>query len=150
MTHARTRRVWGEIRIQGPSRFLEDVPPGCLGQGSSRAARGRMAPRGPRIVDGNFTPPASSGQWRRPAARRTRDDLDQRADYDDEPVYQLDGDSVGGFAIGAQVSHSTLGAGRVVAVAGIGKDQKVVVDFGALGRKTVFARFLAASDDSLN
>ncbi len=42
--------------------------------------------------------------------------------------------------------------GRVVAVAGTGRDQKVVVDFGTLGRKTVFARFLAAeaAGDDLN
>ena len=55
--------------------------------------------------------------------------------------------------IGSAVSHQTLGVGRVVAVAGVGKDQKVIVDFGTLGRKTVFARFLAAEatgDDGLN
>jgi len=160
LTHARTRRVWGEIRIQGPSRFLDDVPPDCLGQAFSRSPRTQMTPKGPRIVDGSWVPPASSGQWRRPPSQgakarssssgRKRDDLDQRVD-DDEPVFQLDAEAGrGGFVIGSAVSHSTLGAGRVVAVAGIGKDQKVVVEFGSLGRKTVFARFLAASDEGLN
>jgi DNA helicase-2/ATP-dependent DNA helicase PcrA len=161
LTHARSRRVWGETRFQDPSRFLDDIPPSCLAS-SPAAARARMVPTGPRVVDGNFRAPASSGQWRRPngagaAGRRGRDELDQRPDDEHEPVYRLDDgqldDGAGSrdaFTIGAPVSHSTLGAGRVVAVAGTGKDQKVVVDFGSLGRKTVFARFLAASDDSLN
>ena len=30
----------------------------------------------------------------------------------------------------------------VVAVTGSGKDQRVVVDFGGVGRKTVFAKYL--------
>ncbi|MBA3819700.1 MAG: hypothetical protein H0X17_12460 [Deltaproteobacteria bacterium] len=54
------------------------------------------------------------------------------------------------FAIGSTVSHSTLGPGRVVAVSGRGKDLKVVVNFGVIGEKTVYARYLDAVDDSLN
>ena len=148
LTHARTRRVWGELRIGTPSRFLLDIPASCFG--SANRPRASMLPKGPRVVEGNFVPPASSGQWRGPARRARNNDFDQRVEYDDEPVYRLDGDTPSGFGIGAAVSHSTLGVGRVVAVAGTGKDQKVVVDFGAIGRKTVFARFLAATDDSLN
>jgi len=49
LTHARTRRVWGEIRLQGPSRFLDDIPPACL----AAPARPRViTPRAPAIVDG--------------------------------------------------------------------------------------------------
>ncbi len=157
LTHARTRRQWGEIRIQGPSRFLEDIPAGCFGQKFSRAPRPSLVPRGPRMDSmDDQSSPAASGQWRarRPSpARRMRDELDQRPHDDDEPVFHV-GDDVAapGFLVGSNVSHSTLGVGRVVAVAGIGKDQKVVVDFGSIGRKTVFARFLAADGtaDDLN
>jgi DNA helicase-2/ATP-dependent DNA helicase PcrA len=143
LTHARTRRVWGEFRPQPPSRFLDDLPPGCLG------ARGAPSmPKGPRIVDGNWAPKPSGF-----AARRRRDELDQRMDYDDGPVFRVGEDDhvpQGGFAVGAAVSHHTLGEGRVVGVTGSGRDQKVVVDFGGAGRKTVYARFLHGSDDGLN
>lgn len=157
LTHARTRRQWGEIRIQGPSRFLEDIPPGCFGQKFSRAPRPSLVPRGPRLDSmDDQSSPAASGQWRArkmTANRRLQNEFDQRS-YDDEPVFHVDEDmpSSTGFPVGANVSHSTLGVGRVVAVAGTGRDQKVVVDFGALGRKTVFARFLAAegTGDDLN
>ena len=37
-----------------------------------------------------------------------------------------------------------------VGVTGSGRDQKVLVDFGAIGRKTVYARYLHGSDDGLN
>src|SRR5262249_24666517 len=51
MSSARTRRVWGEIRLQQPSRFLDDLPADSLAQ-----PRGRRAgvPSAPRIVDGNW------------------------------------------------------------------------------------------------
>jgi DNA helicase II / ATP-dependent DNA helicase PcrA len=145
LTGARTRRVWGEFRPQVPSRFLDDIPPGCLA--APRRSVPAM-PKGPRIVDGNWAPKPSGF-----AARRRRDELDQRVDYDEGPVFRVGEDDhlpQGGFAIGAAVSHQTLGEGRVVDVSGSGRDQKVVVDFGGAGRKTVFARFLHGCDDGLN
>jgi len=141
LTHARTRRVWGEIRLQGPSRFLDDLPPGSLAQ----PARPKMiAPRAPAIVDGTWSA-------RRRTPRSSRDDLDQRVP-DDEPVFQVDDDVPGDdpFRTGDQVSHTTHGIGRVVAVSGRGKDTKVVVDFPGAGRKTIFAAYLRAADDGLN
>jgi DNA helicase-2/ATP-dependent DNA helicase PcrA len=130
LSQARTRRVWGEIRIQAPSRFLDDLPPDSLAQ----PRRARIGAPAPRVVDGNW-----SGGARRPAPSRSRDEHDQRTAYDDEPVYRVDEVD---FVIGAEVSHASLGNGRVVAVTGSGKDRRVVVDFSAVGRKTVFAKFL--------
>jgi DNA helicase-2/ATP-dependent DNA helicase PcrA len=143
MSHARTRRVWGEIRIQDPSRFLDDLPPDSLAQ--PRRSRVNL-PSAPRIVDGDW-----AGRQRKPRPSRSRDELDQRTSYDDEPVFRVD--DAGDFVIGAQVTHAALGSGRVVAVTGTGKDRRVVVDFGAVGRKTVFAKFLdhgEAPSDGLN
>ena len=145
LTHARTRRVWGEFRPQSPSRFLGDLPESVLA--APRRSSPSM-PRGPRIVDGNWAPKRSGF-----AARRQHDEHDQRVDYDSGPVFRVGEDDHlprGGFAVGAQVSHQTLGAGRVVGVAGSGRDQKVTVDFGGVGCKVVFARFLHGADDGLN
>jgi DNA helicase-2/ATP-dependent DNA helicase PcrA len=145
LTHARTRRVWGEFRPQSPSRFLDDLPPSVL------AAPRRSTPsipRGPRIVDGNWAPKRSGF-----AVRRQRDELDQRVDYDTGPVFHVGEDDHlprDGFAVGTQISHQTLGAGRVVGITGTGRDQKVTVDFGGIGCKVVFARFLHVADDGLN
>jgi DNA helicase-2/ATP-dependent DNA helicase PcrA len=139
MTHARTRRVWGEIRLQGPSRFLDDLPPSCLA-GPVRPKV--ITPKAPSIVDGNW----SSVRRRRP--RASADELDQRT-YDDDPVYQVNDDMAEPevFRTGDQVSHSMLGVGRVVAIS----DGKVIVEFPGAGRKTVLPKFLQHADDgSLN
>ena len=131
LTHARTRRVWGEIRIQDPSRFLGDLPADSL---AAPRARRPIVSTGPRIVDGNW-----AGRARPPRPAHRVDEHDQRIPEDDVPVYQVDEAEL---PVGAQVMHSSLGAGRVVAVTGAGKDRRVVVDFGAIGTKTVLARFL--------
>jgi DNA helicase-2/ATP-dependent DNA helicase PcrA len=147
MTYARSRRVWGEIRGSMPSRFLADLPADSL----ARPRGHTPMPVGPRIVDGNFTP-ASSGRWQRKqlAGRGTRDDFDQRTEYDDEPVFHVEDADREAFAIGATVMHSTLGHGRVVGISGSGRDQKYVVDFGVIGQKTVYAKYLHPVDDGLN
>ncbi len=152
MTHARIRRVWGETRPQSPSRFLDDLPPGCLAA-PSRARTGPVS-QTPRIVNGGWAEPARSG-WARRAAKQ-RDELDQRVEYDtgdDVPTYRVGDDlHASAFAVGSPVSHQTLGPGRVVGTSGKGKDAKVVVDFGVIGTKTVFTRYLASAalDESLN
>jgi DNA helicase-2/ATP-dependent DNA helicase PcrA len=135
LTHARTRRVWGEIRLQGPSRFLDDLPPGSLAQPKRPRV---LTPRAPAIVDGNW-----SARRRQP--RSSSDDFDQRVP-DDEPVYHVDEPEPEVFRTGDQVSHSIHGIGRVVAVS----DEKVIVDFPQAGRKTIFARYLRPADDGLN
>jgi DNA helicase-2/ATP-dependent DNA helicase PcrA len=131
LSQARTRRVWGEIRLQEPSRFLDDLPPDSLAQ----PRRTKITVPAQRIVDGNW-----AGRARRPSRPRSYDEHDQRTQYEEEPVYRVD--EPNGFVVGAEVSHASLGSGRVVAVTGTGKDCRVVVDFGTVGRKTVFAKFL--------
>jgi hypothetical protein len=101
-------------------------------------------PSAPRIVDGDW-----AGRARRSRPSQAHDELDQRQAYDDEPVFRVDDD----FMIGSEVTHATLGTGQVVAVTGTGKDRRVVVDFGGIGRKTVLARYLghgASPSDGLN
>ncbi len=150
LTAARTRRTWGEIRIQTPSRFLDDIPAACL----ARARRGALTT-------------ASSGSWSRtgsappmaprraapaqPQARRQTpayDEHDQRSHDDDEPSYDLDGDRGTArvredrIGPGAHVSHVQFGAGQVVDASGQGKDRKLLIRFPEVGVKTVLARFV--------
>src|SRR5206468_1305332 len=109
MSQARTRRVWGEIRIQEPSRFLDDLPPDSLAQ----PRRTRITVSAPKIVDGDW-----AGRARRPRPSRSYDEHDQRTAYEDEPVFRVE--DAAGFVIGAEVTHAALGSGRIVAVTGTG------------------------------
>jgi DNA helicase II / ATP-dependent DNA helicase PcrA len=147
MCHARTRRVWGEIRMQGPSRFLDELPTSVL----AAPVRPRMiTPRAPAIVDGTWNASAGRYSGGRKLRRGGGDEFDQRGGEDDEPVFRVDEDieppSV--FRTGDQVSHSLLGIGRVVAMS----DGKVIVEFAGAGRKTILPKFLAraGSADDLN
>lgn len=145
LTHARTRRVWGEVRMQGPSRFLEDLPPGVL----AAPRRGhQLTPRAPAIVNGNWD---ARRQKNKRFGRGTVDEFDQRT-HDDDPVFNVDRDveAVQPFRSGDTVQHTLLGLGRVVAISGNGKDMKVIVDFPEAGRKTVLPSYLRATENELN
>ena len=146
LTHARTRRVWGEIRLQGPSRFLDDLPANVL---AAPSRRGPITPQAPRIVDGDW---AGRRRQNQRFGRGSMNEYDQRIP-DDEPSFQVDEvarETDIPFRTGDAVSHTLLGVGRVVAVSGNGKDMKVIVDFPNAGRKTVLPSFLRAADDQLN
>jgi DNA helicase-2/ATP-dependent DNA helicase PcrA len=48
---------------------------------------------------------------------------------------------------GERVVHGTFGSGTVVEVSGTGKDVKVVVDFGSVGRKRLLAAYAGLEKD---
>ncbi len=146
LSSARVRRVWGDIKQQVPSRFLDDLPERCFAL-PPRALRVRPGP-GP----GAAMVPARPPRPRRPA----RDELDQSWPGDDDvPSVDVDADLAGGpggdglegvdvdpFSPGAAVRHAAFGAGTVVASRGAGWQRRVVVAFASVGEKTVDARWL--------
>ena len=124
LTNARTRRHWGEIRSQRPSRFLSEIPEAFL------AVRARPK-----------RPPSTPLPWatRKPAP--SYNEFDQRSHYDEMPVYDADGDGL--FGPGACVRHRSFGEGRVVEMrGGQGQNQKLVIEFPSVGRKTIVAKFV--------
>ncbi len=113
------------------SRFLDDIPPECL------AVRERVRPAIPREIPASLRRPVRA-QW---------DEHDQRTDHDDGPVFTVDdlrddGDLLGA---GATVKHEAFGRGRVIEARGTGPARKLLIDFPAVGRKTVLARFVQPS-----
>ena len=141
LTAARTRRVWGDIRFQTPSRFIDDIPPACFS----------TPRRGPTL-----RPPVTAATFARPSAPRPQarpkrapawgDEHDQRSwDDADEPSYDLDGDRTSPaekFRPGSRVNHQQFGVGRVVDASGTGRDRKLLIEFPEVGQKTVLARFV--------
>ncbi len=140
LSSARLRRVWGDVKQQVPSRFLDDIPAACFA----------LPPGGRRA---RVTMPAPDVAARPPRPKRpARDELDQRAwDGDDVPSFDLgadvstdadDGVDVDPFSVGATVRHAAFGPGRVVTTRGAGWQRRIVVQFSSVGEKTVDARWL--------
>jgi DNA helicase-2/ATP-dependent DNA helicase PcrA len=142
ISNARLRRVWGEVKQQVPSRFLDDIPPACFAVAPRRAVP-RPAPHG---LSARL--PGFGGIPRRPVAP-ARDELDQRTWDDDVPVFRSDDDlrvEEGGFRPGSFVRHRSFGRGRVLSATGAGMLQRVTVEFVDLHpatTKTIDARWLA-------
>jgi DNA helicase-2/ATP-dependent DNA helicase PcrA len=136
LTNARMRRHWGEARMNRPSRFIDDIPSECL------AVRVQPVPPvdyGSRLKRRAPQPQVSSGI--------VYDEMDQRAAYDDVPEYDADADlgmpaPARGVRTGATVRHASFGTGRVIQAQGQGKNQKLLIEFPAVGLKTIMARFV--------
>lgn len=160
LTSARLRRHWGDIRLQRPSRFLDELPIECM---AVRARPSTRSPAGVHIERDAYT------QHAQPATRRTasqsnrkdtkprgrsaaerrkpaRDEFDQRTYDDDVPVYEVESDvdrlSDRTIDAGDIVNHSKFGEGRVIKADGQGKYRKLLIDFDDFGLKTVLERFV--------
>ncbi|MCA9678750.1 MAG: UvrD-helicase domain-containing protein [Kofleriaceae bacterium] len=155
LSAARTRRTWGEIRMQVVSRFLDDIPPACLPRPSRKPVHVGGGADWRRVTAPTSSTVSSPGRGRagaRPAHRGTSwDEHDQRSYDDDEPSFDLDGDRDRAkvredrIGPGASVVHGQFGSGRVVDASGQGKDRKLVIDFPEIGQKTVLARFVTVA-----
>jgi DNA helicase-2/ATP-dependent DNA helicase PcrA len=147
LSWARTRRVWGQVKLQEPSRFLAEVPAECMARPAARAPSGPPSWQARGWGQGG----GGGGGAREAPGRRRRggDEYDQRP-ADDEVVYDVDADvreRSGELAPGTLVEHPMFGQGRVIERRGAGKSASVVIDFAAVGRKTIAARFVTAADD---
>lgn len=50
-----------------------------------------------------------------------------------------------GITVGATVRHAKFGDGKVVAMSGSGDEQKLTIEFGSAGPRTLLARFVTAA-----
>jgi len=139
LTAARTRRTWKEVKMNRPSRFIDDIPAELM---AVRARPERAAPSRSRLERG------SSAAYRRRAQESNEfsdpvyDDVAQPTFGDDVPVYELDGDGPGAFSRGAAVRHKIFGVGRVLDSSHSSNGPKLTVEFPTAGVKTILARFV--------
>lgn len=151
LTWARTRRVWGDIRFQMPSRFLDNVPPHCLAGGKLGSAVRAPIPNAPApygyddpwqdVAAAPAYParaPARSGGYantagataptpvhvrkpRMPAFSNSRDEFDQRSFDDHEPVFDVDADGAGAHRKGRVGAGFATGTRVSHAAFGVGR-----------------------------
>ena len=131
LTHARSRRVWGQEQHHSPSQFLDEIPEEYV-QRDSRFRRpqfmDRMSSPDPDDVP-NYSYGRGSLTPRRKPKPVQNDFEDQ---FDAMPDYESFGDEseqMNGYTKGMRVKHPTFGAGQVYQVEGKGSNQKVSVLF---------------------
>ena len=124
LTWCRERRTFAETRRNPPSRFLAELPSAHI---EPHVDHKTLPPSGPRF--GKRLP-------------RPEEDLGHVPAWEDSDA---DPDA-GGLRSGVSVWHADLGRGRVVSV-GRGRAATAVVEFPAIGRRTIVAAFLSVYDD---
>jgi DNA helicase-2/ATP-dependent DNA helicase PcrA len=115
LTHARSRRLFGDAQFNARSRFVDEIPQEAMTE-----------------VDCS-TAPARTRGWSRPRAPRppSPDPDGVRVVYDAEC----------GLRIGSRVRHSTFGIGTVKSLEGAGERTKATVVFRSVGAKKLFLKF---------
>ncbi len=114
LLHTTQRILFGRSFMNGPSRFLGEIPEGAV------IDVGRSRPRAASI-------PA-------PRARRTETEIDYS-------YSQVVPDEYAPFPVGTRVRHKTFGRGKVLRCES-GSDPKVEVQFEDFGKKKLVARVL--------
>jgi DNA helicase-2/ATP-dependent DNA helicase PcrA len=128
ITFAQGRMLFGQLRFNGPSRFLNEIP--------DKYYQWKKPSGGTRTSGDSWS---EDDSW--------DDDFNQATDYDDEPVYQtasvekvIDAPKPK-FPKGVKVVHSLYGEGTVLESDGFGKEEKVSIKFSDGARKKFLVKF---------
>jgi len=129
MTHARTRRVWGQEQSHPPSRFLKEIPQDYV-MNDSGVRRPKFMQRYQQQYGSK---PALSIVREQPSS----------SEFDQVPDYETfsDDNSAKGYSKGMRVRHPTFGVGAVYSVEGAGEMQKVSVIFQNNTHKKFVAKY---------
>lgn len=131
ITFAQGRMLFGQVKFNGPSRFIDEIPEKLF---TWKKLKGRQ--------EDHFNQSYSGG-----GNQKSFDPYDQSQDShydDDEVVYQVqDRQSFHQpkFPKGAIVTHSLYGAGKVEDSEGSGADEKVTIKFTDGARKKFMVKF---------
>ena len=136
MTHTATRTLFGQVRYNTPSRFLQDLPPEHIEHLSTPAA---FQPAS-RFID-RPAPMAPLGRgWRHPQAAPSQPMRKPGERYVEIDEHVQDMPSIS-LRKGSRVRHARFGEGEVVRVEQ-GTELAVVAFFPGWGEKKILARFL--------
>jgi DNA helicase-2/ATP-dependent DNA helicase PcrA len=126
LTGAARRRIFGEYQSSTPSRFIDEVPAELVD---------RVAPA-PSSYDRSYQ--SNFYEFRTNPYGRGRRVKEEPVSY----AYEDEDQSTGmALRIGMKVRHAQFGVGTVLSVEALDDDTKLVVRFGAVGQKTLRAKY---------
>jgi DNA helicase-2/ATP-dependent DNA helicase PcrA len=129
MTHARSRRVWGQEQHHPPSRFLQEIP--------KEFVKNESSIQRPSFMNRHSEPAVYDPE--NPAYRsyKKSDMADPFPSYED----YTDDAPAEGYSKGMKVRHPTFGTGSIYQVEGSGENQKVSVMFANQTLKKFVAKY---------
>ena len=123
LTHARSRRVWGQEQSHPPARFLNEIPEEFKTDETSISR--------PKFMSGNsFASSSAQGSFaqQRKQSSQPYSDFDQMPDY--EEFGDIENEDTGpSYSKGMRVRHPNFGVGSIFKVEGQGETLKVSVMF---------------------
>lgn len=127
---AQGRMLFGQIKFNGPSRFIDEIPEKLFSWKKLNSATSRDTG-------------TAWGQSARLSENFDPYDQSQESNYDDEEVvYQVrESFHQPKFPKGSSVVHSLYGAGKVEESEGAGADEKVLIRFADGNRKKFMVKF---------
>ncbi len=123
---AQGRMLYGQLRFNGPSRFISEIPPKYY-----TWIKAKTGARGGWDTSSSETYGTSSS-----------DDFFADETYDDEVVYQVQSSVIQAkYPQGSSVVHSLYGEGKVTETSGAGEQEKVVIKFNDGAIKKFMVKF---------
>ncbi len=119
LSGARMRTVFGQSRWSEISRFISEIPDELLDFGTPASTAASSAVQAPDYPE-----------------------------FDDLEVYSTElseppsGGGLSSYSPGTRITHATFGEGQVVSSDGVGRGEKLTVQFPGVGRKVIVARFV--------
>ncbi|MBW2462388.1 MAG: ATP-binding domain-containing protein, partial [Deltaproteobacteria bacterium] len=153
LSYATVRRIYGQMRVGQPSRFILELPPEDVSAvGGAPTARqtmeGRVGARswgqGPRRPGIRTGPPAGgkgSGLSWSGSGRSAPDPAPAPRPPGESYVDASDGSDIADLRLGMSVRHAKFGVGRVTGMTD-GVPPRVAVDFPGWGQKKIVVSFL--------
>lgn len=123
LTRAESRRTFGSINFQMPSRFLREIPNEVLETTVDESAKSE-------VFEYSYKPRVKKPSY---------DEFNQDSGFDDSFSQDIGEFS---YRLGDRVNHPSFGAGVVRRVEFLGEDECLTIDFSARGRKRVLSQFV--------
>jgi DNA helicase-2/ATP-dependent DNA helicase PcrA len=125
------RRIWGNVSYQEPSRFFTEIPEEYIEfrdlSFGSRSGEFRIGSSRQFGYSTSSTYSSLNTNSSRPSLRVVRDE-------------ELEADEM----VGRQMLHPEYGRGTVIALEGMGKDQKVTIEFTGRQRRKFLLKYVAS------
>lgn len=127
LTFARGRMLFGQLKFNGPSRFLLEIPKDYMQW---------ISPQGK----------SSQDRYSTNSDFNDASDEEEFVEYDDDPVIQVASPKLEArFPVGSKIRHGLYGDGKVLDSKGMGEEEVVVIRFMDGARKKFKVKFAPLS-----